>query len=69
SGLSQTAYMLGLAFAYSKVDIGIAYPLARGLPVLLVAAGTVMLAYDLQLNQWLGFALNRLGCFEVVLIE
>lgn len=32
SGLSQMVYMLGLAFAYSKVDIGIAYPLARGLP-------------------------------------
>ncbi|MGC9553611.1 EamA family transporter, partial [Vibrio metoecus] len=67
SGLSQMVYMLGLAFAYSKVDIGIAYPLARGLPVLLVGAGTVMLGYDLQLNQWLGFALITLGCLMIPL--
>ncbi|ELG4677384.1 DMT family transporter [Vibrio cholerae] len=67
SGLSQMVYMLGLAFAYSKVDIGIAYPLARGLPVLLVGAGTVMLGYDLQLNQWLGFGLITLGCVMIPL--
>ncbi|WP_162807901.1 EamA family transporter, partial [Vibrio cholerae] len=67
SGLSQMVYMLGLAFAYSKVDIGIAYPLARGLPVLLVGAGTVMLGYDLQLNQWLGFALITFGCLMIPL--
>lgn len=67
SGISQMLYMLALAFAYRTVDIGIAYPLARGLPVLFVGLGTAWLGYELQLNQWLGFTLLTLGCLMIPL--
>lgn len=36
SGVLQVIYLLGLGFAYKKADIGLVYPMARALPVLMV---------------------------------
>lgn len=38
TGIAQMVYFFGLAGAYRRGDISLAYPLARALPVLLVAA-------------------------------
>jgi len=40
--LSEGIYMLGLAYAYRNCDISMAYPLGRALPVLMVAAVTLI---------------------------
>lgn len=37
SGISEALYFLGLFKAYSRNDVSLAYPMARALPVLLVA--------------------------------
>lgn len=42
SGISEVIYFLGLFHAYRKSDISMAYPLARALPVLMVAAVTLL---------------------------
>lgn len=42
SGVCEVLYVLGLFKAYSKCDISMAYPLARALPVLMVAAVTIV---------------------------
>lgn len=42
SGCFEILYCLGLAYAYRRCDISLAYPLARALPVLLVAAVTAV---------------------------
>ncbi|MBW3695619.1 multidrug transporter [Vibrio sp. T187] len=67
SGLCQIVYLIGLGVAYKQADIGVIYPMARALPVLMVGAGTVALGYDLSTNQWFGFSLITLGCLFVPL--
>ncbi|MDD5677753.1 MAG: DMT family transporter [Kiritimatiellae bacterium] len=39
---AEVMYMAGLAYAYRKSDISLSYPLVRALPVLMVAAITVI---------------------------
>ncbi|NOH62565.1 multidrug transporter [Vibrio sp. RE88] len=67
SGIAQMVYMLGLGFAYKQADIGVIYPIARALPVLMVGAGTVALGYELATLSWVGFTLITLGCLFVPL--
>ncbi|MCK8072138.1 multidrug transporter [Vibrio sp. 1CM23M] len=67
SGICQIIYLIGLGIAYKQADIGVIYPMARALPVLMVGLGTVLIGYELSLNQWLGFALITLGCLFVPL--
>ncbi|WP_060981578.1 multidrug transporter [Vibrio splendidus] len=67
SGICQIIYLIGLGVAYKQADIGVIYPMARALPVLMVGLGTVLIGYELSLNQWLGFALITLGCLFVPL--
>ncbi|MGF1755685.1 multidrug transporter [Vibrio makurazakiensis] len=67
SGLCQIVYLVGLGTAYKHADIGVIYPIARALPVLMVGAGTVVIGYQLSLNQWIGFSLITLGCLFVPL--
>ncbi|MER2496948.1 EamA family transporter [Vibrio neptunius] len=62
SGIAQMIYLLGLGFAYKHADIGVIYPIARALPVLMVGAGTVALGYELSTLSWIGFSLITLGC-------
>ncbi|CDS98574.1 EamA family transporter [Vibrio coralliirubri] len=67
SGICQIIYLIGLGIAYKQADIGVIYPMARALPVLMVGLGTVLIGYELSINQWLGFALITLGCLFVPL--
>lgn len=65
SGIAQVVYLLGLGFAYKHADIGLVYPIARSLPVLMVGLGSVVLGYSLSFAGWLGFGLITLGCLFV----
>ncbi|CDU13100.1 EamA family transporter [Vibrio coralliirubri] len=67
SGICQIIYLIGLGIAYKQADIGVIYPMARALPVLMVGLGTMLIGYELSINQWLGFALITLGCLFVPL--
>ncbi len=60
TGLSQMIYFIGLAGAYRHGDISLAYPLARALPVLLVAGISFLLGN--------GDAISQLSLFGMVLI-
>ncbi|GAB2880274.1 DMT family transporter [Microbulbifer echini] len=68
SGFSQMVYMGGLALAYQRADIGLVYPIARALPVLLVALATVLLGQVLPWVAWMGMLLVTIGCLLVPLV-
>ncbi|QIA66013.1 EamA family transporter [Vibrio astriarenae] len=67
SGICQMIYLVGLAYAYKQADIGVIYPMARALPVLMVGLGTALLGYELKAQQWLGFVVITVGCLFVPL--
>ncbi|MCF7485115.1 multidrug transporter [Vibrio sp. A2-1] len=67
SGICQIVYLIGLGTAYKQADIGVIYPMARALPVLMVGLGTVLIGYELSSNEWIGFTLITLGCLFVPL--
>ncbi|WP_333703881.1 multidrug transporter [Vibrio hepatarius] len=67
SGIAQMIYLLGLGFAYKQADIGVVYPIARALPVLMVGVVTVLLGYSLTAYAWFGFLLITIGCLFVPL--
>lgn len=67
SGVCQAVYVLGLANAYKQADIGVIYPIARAIPVLMVGLGTWLLGEALLPHQWTGFGLLTLGCLLVPL--
>lgn len=69
SGACQAVYLLGLANAYQQADIGVIYPIARALPVLMVGIGTYWLGHNLEFHQWVGFSLLTIGCLLVPLIN
>ena len=50
TGVAQTVYYLGLAGAYRRGAISLAYPLARALPVLMVVAMSFMLGKGEQIT-------------------
>ncbi|WP_444883784.1 EamA family transporter [Microbulbifer sp. PSTR4-B] len=68
SGFFQMIYMGGLALAYQRADISLVYPIARALPVLLVALATVLLGQILPWQAWLGMLLVTIGCLLVPLV-
>jgi drug/metabolite transporter (DMT)-like permease len=65
TGLCQVLYMGGLAWSYSRGDISVLYPLARGLPVMLVPVVTVGLLGEHVLANatWGGMMLIVVGAF------
>ncbi|WP_026972138.1 EamA family transporter [Aliagarivorans marinus] len=67
SGLSQAIYIAGLGMAYKQADIGLVYPVARAMPVLLVGMVTALLGQHLGSVAWLGFGLITVGCVLVPL--
>ncbi|CCN80577.1 putative Phosphonate utilization associated transmembrane protein [Vibrio nigripulchritudo SFn27] len=69
SAAFQALYILGLAYAYQRADVGVIYPIARALPVLMVGVGTAILGQVLSLSQWIGFGLITLGCLCVPLVS
>ena len=64
TGLAQGLYVFGLAGAYGAGDISLAYPLARALPVLSVAAIGVALGRGDQIEPMgaVGMVLITIGC-------
>lgn len=50
TGIAQAVYYLGLSGAYRTGHISIAYPLARSLPVILVAIANLLLGRSQQLS-------------------
>ncbi len=64
TGLSQALYYLGLAGAYRLGDVGFAYPLARGFPVIAVPLVGLGLASQENLagTDWAAMAAVAGGC-------
>ncbi|MGB1252787.1 MAG: multidrug DMT transporter permease [Candidatus Promineifilaceae bacterium] len=64
TGVAQAIYVTGLAGAYKRGDISLAYPLARALPVLFVAVISILLGKGDQIRQvgLFGMALISIGC-------
>ena len=64
TGIAQAIYFFGLAGAYRLGDISLAYPLARAMPVLLVAAISLLWGNGGQIGTLglLGMGLITAGC-------
>lgn len=60
----NVTYYTGLAHAYAKSDISMAYPMARSLPVLLTAVITVLFGFGTPPGAlaWCGLVLISCGC-------
>lgn len=62
AGLFQGLYFTGLTLGYRHGDFTVVYPLARALPVLLVAVSDMLRGNALEPLGWLGIFLVSLGC-------
>lgn len=64
TGLAQAIYFFGLAGAYRAGDISLAYPLARALPVLFIAAISLLLRGGGAIGRWglVGMVMITAGC-------
>ena len=64
TGVAQLVYFSGLAGAYQRGDISLAYPLARALPVLMVASISLLLGRgaDIGVLSMFGMLLITVGC-------
>lgn len=64
TGVAQAIYFFGLAGAYRQGDISLAYPLARALPVLMVAIISLLWGSSGQIGSLalLGMGLITTGC-------
>jgi uncharacterized membrane protein len=62
SGTCFGLYFYALAHAYESSDFTVVYPLARSLPVLLIAVGDVARGHPLTGYGWLGIMLVVTGC-------
>ena len=71
TGIAQGIYLFGLAGAYKRGDISLAYPLARALPVLFVAAISFLLGRGDQIGRLglVGMGLIIVGCIILPLIH
>lgn len=69
TGMAQAVYFSGLAGAYRRGDMSLAYPLARALPVLAVAAISLLLGRGNQIGRLslAGMALISVGCIVLPL--
>lgn len=63
----QACYYLGLNKGYQSGDFTVVYPVARALPVLLVAVADVALGNAPSSVAWLGMILVSLGCIAMPL--
>jgi len=67
TGLCQAVYYIGLAGAYQRTDISVAYPLVRGLPVLLIALISLALGKPFSLMGAVGILAVAGGCLLIPL--
>lgn len=67
AGIAETVYMIGLSGAYQFGSLGLSYPIARALPVLLVPLGSFILFHErLEPLAMLGILLIVLGMFGLL---
>lgn len=69
SGFCQMIYLASLARAYQQADVGVVYPIARALPVLMVAVASTLLGQSLPVLVWLGMGLVTIGCLLVPVVS
>jgi drug/metabolite transporter (DMT)-like permease len=67
ASISQACYYLGLSKGYQSGDFTTVYPVARALPVLLLAGVDVALGNAPSSVAWLGMILVSLGCIAAPL--
>jgi len=67
AGIFQAIYYLGLTQGYRNGDFTVVYPIARALPVLLVAVGDVARGRAPSPMAWLGMILVSVGCLMIPL--
>lgn len=67
TGLFQALYFLGLLQGYRNGDFSVVYPVARALPVLVLALADVWRGRPPSLWGWLGVLLVSAGCLLVPL--
>ncbi len=67
AGVSQAVYFLGLSRAYQSGDFTVVYPLARSLPILVLALIDATRGRLPSLLGWLGLFLVSLGCVVIPL--
>jgi len=67
SGVFCGLYFFSLARSYSSEDFTVVYPIARALPVLIVALGDVLRGRYPSGAGWLGMSLVALGCVLIPL--
>lgn len=69
AGITQAIYMIGLAGAYRNGDMSVAYPLARALPVILIAIVSSLLGLGKLISPqgYLGMLIVVFGCLLVPL--
>ncbi len=67
SGFCAALYLYGLARGYEMSDFTVVYPLARSLPVLIVALADVLRGRYLTQIGWVGVLLVSFGCLLVPL--
>ena len=63
SGVFSAVYSMALAKGYTSADFTVVYPVARALPVLMVAMGDMLLGRTPTAVGWLGMAAVTTGCF------
>ena len=64
--LLHIAYFVGLSRAYANTDLSIAYPLARGLGLMLIPVlGLLWLDEAISTEAWLGAGLILIGVFTI----
>jgi drug/metabolite transporter (DMT)-like permease len=69
TGVCQAGYYVGLAGAYQRGDLSVAYPLVRALPVLLIALISLGLGKPFSLAGGLGILAVAGGCILIPLPE
>jgi drug/metabolite transporter (DMT)-like permease len=67
TGLFQAIYYLGLLQGYKNGDFTVVYPVARALPVLVLAIADGLSGRPPSLWGWLGMVLISLGCLLIPL--
>jgi drug/metabolite transporter (DMT)-like permease len=67
TGLCQAVYYIGLAGAYQRADMSVAYPMVRALPVLLIALISLALGKPFSLMGAVGILAVVVGCLIIPL--
>ena len=67
AGFFQGLYFIGLSRGYRTGDFSVVYPLARGLPAVLVALSDLVRGNAPSPAGWLGILLVSVGCFVLPL--